>query len=52
VGIFRGDDDLASAQGHFVHVYVNKLTRKPTSIPAPARALLQSIHIDTMKAPL
>jgi acyl-CoA thioester hydrolase len=52
VGIFRGDDDLASAQGHFVHVYVNKLTRKPTSIPAPARALLQSIQIETMKAPL
>jgi acyl-CoA thioester hydrolase len=51
VGIFRGIDDLASAQGHFVHVYVNKLTRKTTSIPAPARALLQSIQIETMKAP-
>lgn len=43
VGIFRGDDEMAAAQGHFVHVYVDRITRKPTPIPAPARALLQSI---------
>ena len=45
VGIFRGDDESASAQGHFVHVYVDRATRRPTSIPAPARALLQSIQV-------
>ncbi len=49
VGIFRGEDDLASAQGHFVHVYVDSATRKPTAIPGTARALLQSIQIETTK---
>ena len=45
VGIFRDDEALASAQGHFVHVYVDRLTRQPTPIPEAARALLQSISI-------
>ncbi len=46
VGIFRDDEALASAQGHFVHVYVDRVTRKPTPIPAPARALLQTIVVN------
>ncbi len=46
VGIFRDDDELASAQGHFVHVYVDRVTRKPTPIPAPARALLQTLVVN------
>ncbi len=46
VGIFRDDDELASAQGHFVHVYVDRATRKPTPIPAPARALLQTLVVN------
>ena len=45
VGIFRGDDREASAQGHFVHVYVDRITRKPTPIPDKARALLESIRV-------
>lgn len=45
VGIFRGDDDVASAQGHFVHVYVDRTTRRPTPVPAPARALLQTLLV-------
>ena len=45
VAIFRGDDDRASAQGHFVHVYVDRLTRKPSTIPDNMRALLQTIEI-------
>lgn len=46
VGIFRDDDLAASAQGHFVHVYVDRITRKPTPIPAKARALLESLQVD------
>jgi acyl-CoA thioester hydrolase len=45
VAIFRGDEDRASAQGHFVHVYVDRLTRKPSAIPDNMRALLQTIEI-------
>jgi acyl-CoA thioester hydrolase len=44
VGIFRGDADIASAQGHFVHVYVDRDSRKAVSIPAATRDLLQSIQ--------
>ena len=47
VGIFRGDETDAAAQGHFVHVYVDRATRQPTPIPAPLRALLQSLQIET-----
>lgn len=46
VGIFRGDDEFASAQGHFVHVYVDRATRKPTPIPALARNLLQTLLVN------
>ena len=45
VGIFRGEDHIASAQGHFVHVYVDRISRKPTPIPPKARALLESLQI-------
>lgn len=43
VGIFREGEDSASAQGHFVHVYVDRESRRPSAIPEPMRALLQSI---------
>lgn len=46
VGIFRGDDASASAQGHFIHVYVDRASRKPTAIPAPARVLLQTLLVN------
>ncbi len=45
VGIFREDDDSASAQGHFVHVYVDRETRKPSAIPEPIRILLNTIEV-------
>ncbi len=44
VSIFREDEETASAQGHFIHVYVDRKTRKPVPIPDPMRRLLQSIH--------
>lgn len=46
VGIFREDEDSASAQGHFVHVYVDRATRKSSAIPDKTRTLLQSIQIE------
>ena len=32
VGLFRGDADEASAEGHFVHVNVDRETRQPVVI--------------------
>lgn len=43
VGIFREEQETAAAQGHFVHVYVDRVSRRPAAIPAPMRALLESI---------
>ncbi len=45
VGVFREDEEEVSAQGHFIHVYVNRDTRRPDSIPDNMRTLLQSIQI-------
>lgn len=45
VGIFRNDEEAASAQGHFIHVYVDRESRKPTAIPHAMRTLLQAIEI-------
>ena len=45
VGIFREGEDSASAQGHFVHVHVDRLTRKPVEIPEAMRSLLQTLLV-------
>lgn len=45
IGIFGADDDEASAQGHFVHVYVDRRTRRPTPLPAALRAALERICV-------
>ena len=37
IGIFREGGELAAAQGHFVHVYVDRATQRPVEIPGPAR---------------
>ena len=43
VGIFRNDDDSAAACGHFVHVYVDRHSRRPAAVPEPMRALLRTV---------
>jgi acyl-CoA thioester hydrolase len=45
VGIFRNGEDQAAAQGHFVHVYVDRENRRPTAIPGNMRQLLQTIEV-------
>ena len=44
LGIFREGEETASAQGHFVHVYVERETRQPTAIPVAMRAVLSTIQ--------
>ena len=40
IGLFRADDAEAAAQGHFVHVYVDRGTRRPVPLPDPLRGFL------------
>lgn len=44
IGLFRGDETTASAQGHFVHVYVDEAARRPVPLPADMRAALEEIY--------
>jgi acyl-CoA thioester hydrolase len=44
VGLFRGAASHAAAQGHFVHVYVTRSTRRPAELPdALKRALARLV---------
>lgn len=43
IGIFRAGAEQAAAQGHFVHVYVDRATRRPVEIPAAVRAALSAL---------
>ena len=43
VGIFRNNETAACAQGHLVHVYVDRDSRKSAQVPADTRKLLQTI---------
>jgi acyl-CoA thioester hydrolase len=43
IGVFADGEPTASAQGHFVHVYVDRATRRPTALPAPLRAALEKV---------
>jgi acyl-CoA thioester hydrolase len=43
VAIFRRGDDAPAAAGHFVHVYVDRQTRRPVPLPGSLRAALTRI---------
>ncbi|MCY1427056.1 Thioesterase superfamily protein [compost metagenome] len=45
VGLFANDSTEASAQGHFVHVYVDRVTRRPVALPEPLRRVLALIEV-------
>lgn len=45
IGIFKNDEDMAAAQGHFVHVYVDRESRRPVSIPEKIRSLLSTLEV-------
>ncbi len=40
LAVFRGEADHAAAEGHFVHVHVDRATRRPLPVPNPIRAVL------------
>jgi acyl-CoA thioester hydrolase len=43
VGLFRNEDDSAAAEGFFVHVYVDRATRRPQPLEPGLRAALETI---------
>ena len=43
IGIFRNHDARASAQGHYVHVYVDRSTQRPIPLPDELRTSLHEL---------
>ena len=42
IGLYAGDAPDSAAAGHFIHVYVDRVTRRPVPLPEPLKAVLQS----------
>jgi acyl-CoA thioester hydrolase len=45
VGIFADGQDLSAASGSFVHVYVDRVTRRPMPLPALLREFAESLRL-------
>lgn len=46
IGIFRNVETEAAADGHFVHVFVDRQSQRPTPIPPQIRAALEAHRLD------
>lgn len=46
IGLFRAGQDHAAAQGHFVHVYVDAKSRRPTALPRELIIVLKKIEAE------
>lgn len=45
LAIFKEGDETPAAEGHFVHVYVDRKTRRPAPLPAALRSALEKIAV-------
>ncbi len=43
IGLFKNDDEEACALGRFVHVYVDRVSRRPVEIPDAIRAVVERL---------
>ena len=46
VGLFKSNDDLASADGFFIHVYVDRVSNKPIILDYEFKKILDTIYVD------
>ena len=44
VGLFLQGEALTAAKGHFVHVYVDRATRRPAPLPANLKRVLEALQ--------
>jgi len=47
LGLYADDAELSAAVGRFVHVYVDRATRRPVPLPRPLLSALQALKIDS-----
>jgi len=46
IGLFAEDKETCAAQGWFVHVFVDRVTRKSTPLPDSLRAALTALQVE------
>ena len=44
VGLFAKGAEMAAAQGHFVHVYVDRTTQRPVRLPEALQAVVDDLR--------
>ena len=44
VGLFGAGEPLTAAKGHFIHVYVDRATRRPAPLPDALRRVLEDLQ--------
>lgn len=44
VGLFAEGAPMSAARGHFVHVYVDRVTRRPVALPHTLRTVVESLQ--------
>ncbi len=45
IGLFAADESEPAATGHFVHVWVDRVTNRPTTVPERIRAALTPLVV-------
>jgi len=45
LGLFKENEHEACAEGHFIHVYVERATNKPVPVPDNMRSVLESVKL-------
>ena len=43
VGLFVQGEPLTAARGHFIHVYVDRATRRPAALPDKLKSVLEAL---------
>lgn len=45
IGVFTKGDEQIAADGHFIHVYVDRQTMRPAPVPSPLREALATLVV-------
>jgi acyl-CoA thioester hydrolase len=46
IALFAQGAETAAAQGHFVHVYVDRHTQRPVALPDRLRAVVSALQVE------
>lgn len=44
IGLFARGEPMTAAKGHFIHVYVDRQTRRPVPLPSKLKSVLEALQ--------